>query len=94
MLFRSIQISATVPEDKGKGQEDEEQGCSQHGCSVRMSRAQYRLDPNSHVINSVPSVVFFVPLSPACPLGSLFKEHQGEGMEEEAGSPLGSFFPP
>ena len=32
-------ISYRLPGDKGKGQDDEDQGRGQRGCSVRMSRA-------------------------------------------------------
>ena len=76
---RHIQISVpTTPEDKSEGQADEDQGRRQRGYSVRSTRAQYRLDPSSHIVNSIPRIVLFVSLSPACPLGSLFKEHQGK----------------
>ena len=52
---RHMQISVpTTPEDKSEGQADEDQGRGQRGYSVRRTRAQYRLDPSSHVINSVP----------------------------------------
>ena len=56
-----------------------------------MTREQDGQDPSSHIVNSVPIIVTFVSLSPACPLGSLFKEHQGEETRDDAGSPLGSF---
>ena len=46
-----------------------------------MTREQDGQDPSSHIVNSVPRIVTFVSLSPACPLGSLFKEHQGEETE-------------
>ena len=79
VLRRHVQISVpTALEDKSEGQANEDQGRRQRGYSVRRTRAQYRLDPSSHVNNSVPRIVSFVPLSPACSLGSLFKEHQGE----------------
>ena len=48
-----INISYRFPGDKGKGQANEDQGRRQRGYSVRRTRAQYRLDPSSHVINSV-----------------------------------------
>ena len=47
-----------------------------------MTREQDGQDPSSHIVNSVPRIVTFVSLFPACPLGSLFKEHQGEETRE------------
>ena len=86
-----INICYHLPVDKIKGQADEDQGRRQRGYSVRRTHAQYRLDPSSHIVNSVPRIVLFVSLSPACPLGSLFKEHQGEGTGGGTGRSLDSF---
>ena len=63
-----------------------------HETVPEMASLQCGQDPSSHVNNSVPGIVFLVPLSPGL---SLFKEHQGEETQDGEGheQTLGLIFP-